>query len=113
MPSDFNITKAQARTTYNSMDMIWNSSFPKTLKLIKLFTTIIERVITYGAENWTLTAFCRSRNYPEYRAEPSMTEIGRGIRWPGRYPHLQQCFIYDIDVDALISRVDSNTDVGT
>ena len=42
-----------------------------------------------------------------------MTVIGRGIRWLGRYPHPQQCFIYDIDVDALISRVASNTDVGT
>ena len=51
---DLNIRKAQAWKACNSMDNIWKSSLPRSLK-IRLFTTTIEPVLTYGAEAWTLT----------------------------------------------------------
>ena len=40
------------------MTKIWNSKLPRNLK-IKLFTTTVESVLTYGAETWTLTAKMR------------------------------------------------------
>ena len=53
--SDLNIRKAQAWKACNSMDNIWKSSLLRSLK-IRLFTTTIEPVLTYGAEAWTLTS---------------------------------------------------------
>ena len=55
---DFNIRKAQAWNACNSMTKIWNSKLPRNLK-IKLFTTTVESVLTYGAETCTLTAKMR------------------------------------------------------
>ena len=55
---DFNVRKAQAWKACNSMTKIWSSKLRRNLK-IKLFTTTVESVLTYGAETWTLTAKMR------------------------------------------------------
>ena len=55
---DFTIRKAQAWKACNSMEKIWKSKLPRALK-IKLFTTTVESVLTYGAETWTLTSKMR------------------------------------------------------
>ena len=55
---DFTNRKAQAWKACNSMEKIWKSKLPRALK-IKLFTTTVESVLTYGAETWTLTSKMR------------------------------------------------------
>ncbi|XP_072033027.1 uncharacterized protein [Amphiura filiformis] len=55
---DFNIRKALAWKACNSMDKIWKSNLPRALK-IRLFTTTVKSVLTYGAETWTITTKMR------------------------------------------------------
>ena len=52
--SDLNIRKAQAWKACDSMDNIWKSSLPRSLK-IRLYTTTTEPVLTYRAETWPST----------------------------------------------------------
>ncbi|KAI8519362.1 hypothetical protein Bbelb_026190 [Branchiostoma belcheri] len=51
---DFTTRKAFAWETCNRLDNIWCSSVSNDLKL-QVFRTIVEPILLYGAETWTLT----------------------------------------------------------
>ena len=51
---DFNIRKALAWKACNKLNRIWRSNLPNSLK-IKTFRTLIEPVLLYGSETWTMT----------------------------------------------------------
>ena len=50
---DFNIRKALAWDACNKLDKIWCSNLPSILK-IQTFQTLIEPILLYGSETWTL-----------------------------------------------------------
>lgn len=52
---DFKHRKALAWTASNRLDKIWRSHLDNILKL-RLFHTLIEPILLYGSETWTLTA---------------------------------------------------------
>ena len=52
---DFNIRKGMAWTACNKMDKIWKSQLDRKIKT-RIFRIIIEPILLYGSETWTLSA---------------------------------------------------------
>ena len=57
---DFKIRKALAWNACNKLETIWQSNLPNSLK-IQTFRTLIEPVLLYGSETWTLTTRLEKR----------------------------------------------------
>ena len=57
---DFKIRKALAWDACNKLDKIWQSNLPSSLK-VQTFRTLIEPVLLYGSETWTLTTRLEKR----------------------------------------------------
>ena len=57
---DFKVRKALAWDACNKLDKIWLSNLPNSLK-IKTFRTLIEPVLLYGSETWTLSTILEKR----------------------------------------------------
>ena len=52
---DFNIRKGIAWTACNKMNKIWKSNLCREVK-IRIFRILIEPILLYGSETWTLSA---------------------------------------------------------
>ena len=52
---DFRTRKGQAWNACNKLEKVWRSNLPNKLKR-DLFKTVVERILTYGSETWTLKA---------------------------------------------------------
>ena len=52
---DFNTRKAQAWSACNKVDSIWRSDLPKNIK-IQFFQSLIQPILLYGSETWTLNS---------------------------------------------------------
>ena len=52
--NDVKVRKALARKVCNKLNKIWKSFLCKSLKL-RTFLTLVESVLLYGSETWTLT----------------------------------------------------------
>ena len=52
---DFNSRKGMAWSACNRLDQIWTSDLHNDIK-ISLFRSVIEPILMYGSETWTLTA---------------------------------------------------------
>ena len=52
--NDVKVRKALARKACNKLNKIWKSFLCKSLKL-RTFLTLVESVLLYGSETWTLT----------------------------------------------------------
>ena len=52
--SDIDARKAKAWAACNKLKQIWKSDLRKVIKF-RLFTALIESVLLYGSETWTLT----------------------------------------------------------
>ena len=61
----------------NSMMKIWKSSLPRNLK-VKVSTTTVESVLTYGAETWTSTTKLRKKLDECY---PGLLRTALNIPW--------------------------------
>ena len=51
---DFNVRKALTWKACNKLNKIWQSNLPNALKL-QTFKTLIEPILLYGSETWTMT----------------------------------------------------------
>ena len=51
---DFNVRKALAWKACNRLNKLWRSSLPNSLK-VKTFRTLVEPILLYGSETWTMT----------------------------------------------------------
>ena len=51
---DMHVRKGQAWKAINSLQKIWKSNLPRQVK-VNVFQTLVEPVILYGSETWTLT----------------------------------------------------------
>ena len=66
--NDFKIRKALVWKTCNSLDRIWRSELNNNLKL-RLLKWVVEPILLYGAETWTVTAQQQQRlgeNYTNF-----------------------------------------------
>ena len=52
---DFSSRKGQAWNACNKLEKVWRSNLPNKLKL-DLFKTVVQPILTYGSETWTLKA---------------------------------------------------------
>ena len=52
---DFNIRKGIAWTACNKLDKIWKSNLDRKFK-IQIFRVLVEPILLYGSETWTLSA---------------------------------------------------------
>ena len=57
---DFKIRKALAWDACNKLDKIWLSNLPNSLK-VRTFRTLIEPILLYGSETWTLSTKLEKR----------------------------------------------------
>ena len=57
---DFNIRKAMAWDACNKLDKIWQSNITNALK-VQTFKTLVEPVLLYGSETWTLSTRLEKR----------------------------------------------------
>jgi hypothetical protein len=51
---DIHVRKGQAWKSINKLQQIWKSELPRQMK-INIFQTLVEPVLLYGSESWTLT----------------------------------------------------------
>ena len=74
---DFIIRKALAWNACHKLGKIWQSNIENTLK-IQTFRTLIEPVLLYGSETWTLSA--RLEKYLD-RTYTNMLRRVKNINW--------------------------------
>ena len=75
---NFKTRKALAWQACNAHDKVWRSNIDNNLK-IKLFTAVIEPILLYGAETWTLTLKQQQRLDGTYT---NLLRRVQNIHWP-------------------------------
>ena len=70
---DFRIRKALAWKACNKLERIWKSRLPPNLK-INIFKSVVEPILLYGSETWTLSAKL------EKRLDGTYTNLLRRVR---------------------------------
>ena len=76
-PKDFRTRKALAWDACNKLDKIWCSNINNNIK-VQLFTSLIEPILTYGAETWTLTTKLQKRMDGTYT---NLLRRAQNIHW--------------------------------
>ena len=51
---DIHVRKGQAWKAINSLQKIWKSNLPRQVK-VNVFQTLVEPVLLFGSETWTLS----------------------------------------------------------
>ena len=76
---DFKTRKAMAWSVCNKLDKIWRSNLDNNTK-VYLFQTIIEPILLYGSETWTLSAKEHKRLDGAYT---NLLRRAQNIHWKG------------------------------
>ena len=74
---DFRTRKVMAWNACNKLEKIWRSDLKNEIK-IQLFRSLIEPILLYGAETWTLTARLQKRLDGAYT---NLLRIAQNIHW--------------------------------
>ena len=85
--NDVKVRKALASKACNKLNKIWKSSLCKSLKL-RTFLTLVESVLLYGSETWTLT------NNLEKSIDGTYTRLLRTVFNVSWYEHLTNRELY-------------------
>ena len=77
---DFRVRTALAWVACNKLEKIWRSNINNSIK-VELFQSLVEPILMYGAETWTLITVLQRRLYGTYT---NLLRRAQNIHWKER-----------------------------